>query len=286
LFSGSDFNGDISHWDVSNVKDMSGIFWESKFTRDISRWIVSNVISMRGMFYRSPFNGDISKWKVSNVTDMSSMFAKSKFKGDLSNWDVSNVTDMRYMFSMSKFKGDLGNWDVSNVLNMKGMFFCSEFRGNIDSWNVKKETKKDLMFWGCSLRRLPKWSQFRDAYWLVNKYIEESTLNSIIKYAVESIRRIDKINGRKSATGQKIDITGMLEPIIYFITKDCLKNDIDTAEDEIEAAAMAIRRYVSTRSWLLEKFNIEDVQKEKDKAEQAKIKQMLTSDAEDNQAST
>ena len=63
------FNGDISQWDVSNVTDMSGMFWWSKFKGDISRWNVSNVTDMSLMFCYSKFDGDISQWIVSNVSN-------------------------------------------------------------------------------------------------------------------------------------------------------------------------------------------------------------------------
>ena len=99
----SQFNGDISKWDVSEVKDMGDMFGCSSFNGDISKWDVGNVTNMRHMFYKSQFNGDISKWDVGNVTDMLQMFSDSQFTGDVSNWDVSNVTDMSmitYMPSM------------------------------------------------------------------------------------------------------------------------------------------------------------------------------------------
>ena len=45
------FNGDISRWDVSSVKDMSNMFWSaSSFNGDISKWDVSRVINMNRMF--------------------------------------------------------------------------------------------------------------------------------------------------------------------------------------------------------------------------------------------
>ena len=36
IFESSEFNGDISKWDVSNVKYMNLLFYKSKFNRDIS----------------------------------------------------------------------------------------------------------------------------------------------------------------------------------------------------------------------------------------------------------
>ena len=91
LFEYSDFNGDISKWDVSNVEDMSFMFLScKKFNCDISNWDVSNVNDMSYMFFGcADFNQDISKWDVSDVINMSFMFYQCKvFNQDISNWDV------------------------------------------------------------------------------------------------------------------------------------------------------------------------------------------------------
>jgi surface protein len=71
------FNGDISEWDVSNVKNMTSMFDDSKFNRDISKWNVSNVTTMEDMFNcAQSFNQPIGDWDVSNVTDMNGMFVQ------------------------------------------------------------------------------------------------------------------------------------------------------------------------------------------------------------------
>ena len=54
MFAHSNFNGDISGWDVSKVKYMYSMFFKSKFNGDISQWDVSNVERMTWMFYKSP----------------------------------------------------------------------------------------------------------------------------------------------------------------------------------------------------------------------------------------
>ena len=87
LFYKSEFNGDISNWDVSNVEDMDYIFcYNSKFNGDISNWDVSNVKRMNYMFQHSSFNGDISKWNVSNVKYMSRMFLESPLQKNPPKW--------------------------------------------------------------------------------------------------------------------------------------------------------------------------------------------------------
>lgn len=137
LFYGSSFNGDISKWDVSSVTDMSYMFMCSNFTGNIGKWDVSIVRNMREMFKYTKFNSNISDWVVSNVRDMSGMFEYSQFKNDISKWNVSNVQYMIRTFKNNKrFNGDISKWNVSSVLDMSEMFAYSRFNNNISKWNV------------------------------------------------------------------------------------------------------------------------------------------------------
>ena len=131
-----DFNQPIGNWDVSNVIDMSYMFYYecglTQFNQDISHWDVSNVINMEGMFGgSSSFAQDLNQWDVSSVTNMQSMFIYSSFNQSIGDWDVSNVTNMQSMFfGATSFNQNLSNWSVENVV------FCGTFSLGASSWTL------------------------------------------------------------------------------------------------------------------------------------------------------
>ena len=178
--SATDFNEDISHWDVSSVTDMRFMFYRAAaFNSDLSHWDVSNVTSMREMFREATsFNQDISDWDVANVTDMRYLFSEASsfnqdisswnvgsaetmqamfmgaasFDQDIDEWDVSSVTNIGQMFAeAASFNQDLNSWDVSNVTEMFGVFsLATNFNGDISSWDVANVTSMNGIFSGAT----------------------------------------------------------------------------------------------------------------------------------------
>ncbi|GFR75497.1 surface protein [Elysia marginata] len=114
------FDADLNFIDVSQVKNMEGLF-------------------AGGLFLPNLFTGDISSWDVSHVTNMKGMFFISVFNGDISGWDVSNVKTFESMFSASGFRGDVSGWDVRSDANMEKMFM--EGVSNVPSWFTGKLAK-------------------------------------------------------------------------------------------------------------------------------------------------
>lgn len=170
----SNFNGDISAWNVSQVRDMKGMFkYCHTFNQDLSEWDVGQVTNMDSMFFFCTLfnNGkekkDLNSWQVGKVTTMRHMFTGSysndnmKFNVDISGWDVSQVKDMSGMFKYcAAFNQDISKWKVDNVTNMKELFFgCSALNQDLNNWNVAKVTNMSYMFYFCAAfnQDIKKW---------------------------------------------------------------------------------------------------------------------------------
>ena len=124
---------DVSHFDTSQVTDMSHMF-DSCFsyfsvsggTLDLSNWDTSQVTNMSYMFNDCKYLDAIrlsEKFKTSRVIDMSYMFDENECltfdhpeRDYIEHWDVSNVINMDFMFYRSRLVYlDLGGWNVSKV---------------------------------------------------------------------------------------------------------------------------------------------------------------------------
>lgn len=143
--------------DVSNIKYMiagavTGMFEKSDFDGDISGWDVSNVENMDGMFANSKFTGENGIFKLPEgnvVTNMKDMFFGSMFNSDISDWDVSNVTNMYRMFKCSSFSYDISGWNVNEECSFKEMFEDSPLEGNEPEWYKKWYEKIKGTIWEC-----------------------------------------------------------------------------------------------------------------------------------------
>jgi len=75
FYKATEFNSDVSNWDVSSATDMNSMFkYATEFNSDVSSWDVSNVIYLDGMFNgASEFNQQMCGWTVID-TKLNAMF--------------------------------------------------------------------------------------------------------------------------------------------------------------------------------------------------------------------
>ena len=167
--------GEINTWDVSGIADFSRLFggtWDnpSNFNSDISNWDVSSGTNFRAMFYGADaFNQDIGSWDVSSGTDFTRMFNNaSAFNKDIGSWDVSNVTRVRGWFNNCRtFNEDLSNWNTTSLGSISdegnGLFSsCYIFNNGgspgISGWDVSNWTNSqgvNNMFQSCGAFNQP-----------------------------------------------------------------------------------------------------------------------------------
>ena len=122
-------DADLNHIDVSEVKDfcygldmdedspdnLLGLFEDTDFQGDVSEWDMSNAEDTNSVFYGCEnFNCDLSKWDMSNVKVCRRMFERcTRFDQDLSSWDMKGIKDIksqRFMFNLCKMEEDKSKW--------------------------------------------------------------------------------------------------------------------------------------------------------------------------------
>ena len=148
--------GSLNWIDTSQITDMSNLIRDTDYGGDISKWDVSNVTDMSFMFSCAyGFNQPIGDWDVRKVNNMQQMFNGARtFNQPIGDWDVSNVTNMAAMFCCTcNFNQPIGDWDVRKVNNMANMFWGAEkFNQDISNWKLKSKVKILDIFGKCPIK--------------------------------------------------------------------------------------------------------------------------------------
>jgi hypothetical protein len=174
------WGGSITHWDTSNVTDMSFMFkgarsfnvtlaWDTRNVTNMDsmfanatafnngghplEWVTSNVTDMSWMFYNAEGLNQPLAWDTGKVEDMQGMFnGADRFTNDGRplEWDTRNVTDMSYMFSNARTFNNGGQpleWDTRNVTNMAYMFNRADAFNQPLAWDTRNVTNMNGMFY-------------------------------------------------------------------------------------------------------------------------------------------
>ncbi|MDF7663272.1 BspA family leucine-rich repeat surface protein [Bifidobacterium sp. ESL0763] len=116
--------GNLSHWDVSHVKQLSSLFRESGVeSLDLSGWDVSNAEEANYTFALTPNlqNLKLDGWDMRKVTSMRQLFSYTGYQIgvllDLTDWKVNpNPTDSKFIFyGDSLLSLDLSGWDTDTI---------------------------------------------------------------------------------------------------------------------------------------------------------------------------
>lgn len=138
----------LNHIDVGYITDFRRLFEKSDFNGDISQWNVRRGRHFARMFEGSAFNSDISNWDTSEASDMELMFASSRFCQDVSRWNVSNVSNASGMFAYSPFNADVSQWTFAPNISEHEAKGLSGFVTHTDP-SARKDLKLPLLSTEC-----------------------------------------------------------------------------------------------------------------------------------------
>ncbi len=238
FYNATAFNGDITTWDTSSITSMAHMFWQATaFNQDIGSWDTSSVTTMRGMFYNADsFNQDISDWDVSSVWDMQQMFANNNIFnqaiGATGKWDTSSVTSMSQMFyNAFAFNSDLSAFDTSAVTNMQQMFYQTPFNQNIGSWNVGNVTSMFNMFINGSFNQdIGSWNVAKVTN-MTNMFYGTSFNQDISGWNVGAVTNMQSLFQDNTAFNQNIgswNTANVTNMVAMFYNTDSFNQDISS----------------------------------------------------------
>ena len=170
-----EWGGSITHWNTSNVTNMSQLFVGATNFNKTLEWDTRNVTDMSGMFDRArdfdnggrPLAFDTRNvtdmhymfwcartfdnggqplvWDTRNVTDMRCMFVGATDFNQPLEWDTRNVKDMFQMFEKAVAFDQPLAWDTRNMEDMEDMFWCAEGFNQPLAWDTRNLTNMDAM---------------------------------------------------------------------------------------------------------------------------------------------
>jgi hypothetical protein len=141
-----EFRGDLSTWDVSNVRNTSKMFCDTKVEDSgIGGWDVRSMLTATGMFEGATSLSrelDLSRWDVRNCTGLSRMFAGSSIAdGGIGTWTLHRHANTFLMLEDAPFEGDLSGWP-----NTKRLMAVAPRFGAVAHWEHRTDHRTRDVF--------------------------------------------------------------------------------------------------------------------------------------------
>tara|TARA_R110000823_G_scaffold30859_1_gene88395 strand:- start:446 stop:1384 length:939 start_codon:yes stop_codon:yes gene_type:complete len=114
------FNGNINHWNVSSVINISHMFNGcTNFNQPLNNWNTGSFRSMGYMFKEcTNFNQPLNNWNTGLANSIySTLHSATSFDQDLSSWDIRNITNANYFMryagiSTANYNALLVGWEA------------------------------------------------------------------------------------------------------------------------------------------------------------------------------
>ena len=146
---------DVSNWDLSETKNIKGLFghFYGKEIRGLNTWNTENVTNLYNLFGNATNlkEIDLSAFNVSKVTNMSEMFLNDNNLNKIivDNWNLSGMTNIGVMGSMFKDAKNIKevsmkNWIIpdnfTNMIGCRTTQLCSNKLETIDvsNWDISR----------------------------------------------------------------------------------------------------------------------------------------------------
>lgn len=148
----------LEDWDVSPVRDFSGLFedYPCDIPEGISNWNTSNAENMEKLFFNCKGKiPNLNKWDTRKVRNMSWAFSGSEIRTTIKICDSWNTVGLEVMvgtFSNCKLLETFNcKWNTSKVIEMSNLFAGCSLLKNFCPWfNTKNVESMAHMFQECS----------------------------------------------------------------------------------------------------------------------------------------
>jgi len=141
---------EFSDVDITNVTNISGLFYNCRSLTSVSNFNTSNVKDMSGLFDYCYNLTTVPNFDTSNVVNMVAMLSSCRNVLNIPNYNTSNVMNMTYMLEYHYNLSTTPNFNTANVVSMAYMFAEDIKLTSVVTYNTANVTNMCGMFIKCN----------------------------------------------------------------------------------------------------------------------------------------